>query len=785
MADIHILLKRLPTDRLLVRCTLHDHAAEATPTLPDAETINDLLSQARAGSQAAASVLAEVLGALLYRDGPGAILRASTGSVVLLEAEDDLAAWPWELALDPTTGRCPVAQGMELVRTGGPAAAPGPRGVPRAILVVPRVAGPARLEALVAATHPLARKAHLEVFPADPATGPALRRQLSLGAALVHLEGLVGEDRVELDDGRVPLDRLGLEGSTWLAVMGGLEAAPTAAYSLRRQGVQVVLGRQLDLEPHAAASADREFYRVLASGADPVEAVRRARLALVSACGLESFRWAAPVLWSAVAEDGALPARVPFPPPVPAALLEAEPAPSRSTATEITRAVLTLPIETPPPVPAPVFVRDTVRLLQAGIDPVDPEVEDRVATLRNLGAGLDLDPTPPPTLAPEQRTTWLADRLVDAVGRADLPLLAPADLDARVRRGAAEAGAAELAVRRLSTALVAARAALVLGDGGRALAEVTAQRVFGFQTTHVACGRDTALVGGPAGDNPHEGDGWLYRSIALNWRRDELDPRRPLEPRPRTRMRLVSRTVQGWEIHLGTWLVLTGVERIPPGTLAGLLAALEDGALTGFDAGGHAFRLAVPSDYRVLLVGAMPAELPAWVPVIPMGRAPASARQGRWLSRLERRVGPPGDASEAEARGEVAAQLDHILSFAAALVELPCATLGEAMLACAVESGGKSAVDEALCLFLAPRLAQTTLVVRRALRAWLSGDRQTLLAAAREGHLLAGMAAFLDDLEAGGQLGLAEQGPTAWLTEPGLDAPSVAVPGFLRLLSRS
>lgn len=697
MTEIRIQLKRPSADRLAVVCGTGEQVVEEIIPLLDPQTLADLLTQARGGAPAAARVLGEILGAALFAGEVGEALRVFDGRVLLLRGDDDVVLWPWELALDPETGRCPVAEGLEVVRLGGPTLPARGRGVPRGVLVVPRVVGQARLEAVLAVTRPLARKARLDVFAADPVTGPALRRQLAHGAIMVHLEGIEGDDGVALDDGHVPIDRLGLDADTWLAVVGGEVAAPQAAWALRRQGVQVVLGRQIDLDAHVAAVADREFYRALATGVDPVEAVRRVRAALVAACGLDRFCWAAPMLWSSGASaDMPLPARIFFPPALAEPAEEAPSPPRREVV------VLASPVEVSPAVPAPIFVRETVRMLQAGIDPVDREVEDRVAMLRRLGAGLDAQQSPPDDLGPEQRTTWLADRLVDGIGRPDEPLALPGDWETRIRHAAGEAGQTEAAVRRLAHALVSARAVAVGGDGARALAEVVASSVFSFQITHV-CASEPALLGGPSGTNPHDGDGWLYRSVALNWRRDELDPRRIWEPRPRTRMRLMSRTVGGWQLHLGTWLLISGVEQADAGTLARLLAALDDGVLTGFDREGAAFRLAIPADYRVVLLGRV-GELPAWVPIIKVPRAPSSARTARWQARLEQRIGPAREAEEAEARTALAESIDQALTLAGEHAALPSSRLGEAMLIFAVQHGGPSAFDEALCAFLVPRL---------------------------------------------------------------------------------
>ncbi|MEZ4472519.1 MAG: hypothetical protein R3F60_17345 [bacterium] len=172
------------------------------------------------------------------------------------------------------------------------------------------------------------------------------------------------------------------------------------------------------------------------------------------------------------------------------------------------------------------------------------------------------------------------------------------------------------------------------------------------------------------------------------------------------------------------------------------------------------------------------------MPIIRVQRAGPDVRIARWLARLEQRSGPAGDAGEEAARLQLAEHLDVALTFAGAVAKLPLDSLAEAMLSFAIESGTPGGLDEALCVFLAPRVPAGP--PRQALRAWLLGDRQALLAAARDGRLLPGLAAFLDQVDPTGVPRvetLAGLGPAAWLTEAGLDAPGLPVPAFLRQLA--
>ncbi|MEZ4472520.1 MAG: hypothetical protein R3F60_17350 [bacterium] len=288
MSEVRFTIERVAADRLQVRSSAPDQTSEATAPLPAPEALNDLLAEARGGGIAATRLLADLLGDILFGGGPGAHLRALLAAdpqvVVLLEAEPAFAMWPWELARDPVTGRHPVAEGLGLVRVGGLAQLPT-RLPPRGVLVIPAAASAARREAVAAATRSLARKARFDIVAADHPAGPALRRDLALGALLVHCEGLGPDGRLELDDGRVPVDRIGLDGSTWLAVVGAPRRPPRPPPASGTGGCRWSWGARWSWR------ATRQRWSIASCiahlrGGLPAEGVRRARRALLAAEGL-------------------------------------------------------------------------------------------------------------------------------------------------------------------------------------------------------------------------------------------------------------------------------------------------------------------------------------------------------------------------------------------------------------------------------------------------------------------------------------------------------------------
>lgn len=676
--------------------------AAATTPVPPGELLDDLLRPVRAG-HGSASRLGALLGEILFAGEVGGLLRGALAKgepVLLLSTDAERADWPWELASDPETGARPALDGGGMARIGGrPWSGPGL--LPRGVLAIPTLAGGPRRDAVLASTRRLVRKTELDVFPADPVTGPGLRRILERGAALVHVEGIGPGDRILLDDGPVPADRLGIDNRCWLVVLGGTETNLTAGRALREAGAAMVLAHQVELRPHQTAAIDRELYRALAEGASVIEAVARVRQALAATEGDKSGAWAAPVLWTAPGDDN--PAGLAFPPPMTRAPTAVGlGAPSRAAAHPPYPDLAGPPGH---PVPAPVFIHDTLRRLQTGDE---PDGSMRAATMRALAGQVTADPG-------DARATpsLLADKLIEAIGRSDAPLDRPDGFGDRLARVAEQSAISAESVRQAAHALLVSPVICLVsppGGGGARLARLLCETLFDRHPEQTD-GQVGPLLGGPRRGEAGvlTAGGWLYRTAALNWRRDEVDPLRPDQPPPRTRMPLVVARPdgRGFDVRRGAWLVVTGAERLPPEAVEAAAIAVETGHLAGLNADEALYRLPVPADFRLIVVAAHPLEaLPPTTPhIVVRPSRDAAIVRARWLAEARHRPGPARDEAGAMARGAMADQLWRILHVAEWVTTLP-ADVGGGILRHAIAGGGTpEALDEALQVFLARHLA--------------------------------------------------------------------------------
>jgi hypothetical protein len=96
-----------------------------------------------------------------------------------------------------------------------------------------------------------------------------------------------------------------LRGSTYFAFLNACRTADSRepganlALALVRNGIPVVLGSQYTVFDEAAAPVAHTFYRYLASGFHPAQALYRARLQLKNQLRREAQEWAVPVLYLA------------------------------------------------------------------------------------------------------------------------------------------------------------------------------------------------------------------------------------------------------------------------------------------------------------------------------------------------------------------------------------------------------------------------------------------------------------------------------------------------------
>ncbi|MCB9522286.1 MAG: hypothetical protein H6702_02770 [Myxococcales bacterium] len=697
---------------------------------PDLELLEDLHGQVASGQAppAAVGAMADLLGRLLFAGEAGEALREALDQdperLILLATDDQHARWPWELARDPITGHQPVLDGAGLVRVGGAPVTERTYG-PRAVLVVPGQRGQARLDALESATRHVARKNGIEVFPADPPTGPGVRRQLALGATVVHLDADSRGGTVDLDDGAVPVERLGLDEGTWLVVLGGAETTKDAAMALREAGVPLVLGRQMELKPHETGAIDRELYRALATGASAVDATRRVRRALARLAGRSDGRWAGLTLWAA--------------PPIPGEACEATRAfpPPQHTAGAVDLGTTGRSAEAPAPVPvrpggvpmpAAAFVRQTIRQLRdAPPDQVDSELAGRAAALRLLGSQL-AETTEADGLAADQRVAHLADRFVAGLGRADLPLQAPADLSDRLEAACGQACLSATDLSRAAHGVLAGAAVQLVGaDGADPLeaAQALCEGGFGYWLQWAEPDAGTPLVGGPAGP------GWLVALARMAWRRDELDVEHPEQPPARTRMPLVVRRRAGWAHFPGGWLVVD-TRRWPLAEIERALRAVEAGAVSTLGEDGRPWRLPLPADLRLLLVG----DRSAWpgVPRFRVRPGTLPSEVARALRVAEGRLGPAEDPGMTTARHTVAEQVVATLRLLRVWLPVPAATVDGAV-AYAIQRGpaAEGTLDDTLRAWLGEHLRSLPGDHRAALAEWFLGQPGRMLALMAQG----------------------------------------------------
>ena len=190
------------------------------------------------------------------------------------------------------------------------------------------------------------------------------------------------------------------------------------------------------------------------------------------------------------------------------------------------------------------------------------------------------------------------------------------------------------------------------------LARGIANEIYGFLGNILPINETHTLLEGPSvtSDGLARPGGWLFRTIASNWRRDELDPFQPEQTDPSIRMPLVARRGAGWQVFDGAWLIIPDADRLATSELRSLQQALSSRILTGIGPDGRTYRLVMPSDFRVLLLGEwVPGDLDDGIPVIEMSTlASDEARIERWMGSTATRIGGPEDQSSATARRRAA-----------------------------------------------------------------------------------------------------------------------------------
>ena len=698
-----------PEGRLIVRLERASEWFTAEVPFEPVDALADMLVALRRSRPSASLVRAvsEALGQVVFAGAVGrAFLEAFADDPhlqVLFACDPRLADWPWELARAPETGLVPVLEGASWIRLSGAPLADGEYSR-RGVLALPGEARARHLESLQAATRPLGRKLGVDVFPLEPVTGPALRRTLERSGLFMHLEVDATDESVLLDDGYVPLDRLGLSPHLWLLVLGGGEVSSPLVARARALGVGAIIAWQLPLEPAAAAAFVRELYRGLATGTSIAESVQRARRALVRFVGPDAAAWAAPVVWSApAASPEHVPALRPFP-PLEADTARREPgatlfgavtpesdAVSASAESWSAPSVVSASRGHAWPQPVAVFVHETIRAVrEVG---ASAELEARVSTLRALGGHTMLTDAGPADLSPAERTRWLADRLVTALGHPDEPLALPSSrdtLDRGIETSAALAGVPRADARRLALALLTGPAVLVTGYDAPTRA-LLVEAVAAVLYDHTV----TLLPEGPA----HL---WLDEALLSNWRREDLDTLQ-LQATPARRMPVVAgNPLTGYDVRAGVWVLAHAVGPHDLTALSRLALGLERLEHVTRRADGRAQRVPVPQDFRLVVsADERPSAWPASYAHVALGLHaeacdPASLRL-RWDELRRARFGPVADADELQQVQAIRELLCEVYSALTLIHALPRRAFDGAFLAATCLSGTTLEVVDLAC----------------------------------------------------------------------------------------
>tara|TARA_B100001093_G_scaffold370619_1_gene355582 strand:- start:1279 stop:2610 length:1332 start_codon:yes stop_codon:yes gene_type:complete len=398
---------------------------------------------------------------------------------------------------------------------------------------------------------------------------------------------------------------------------------------------------------------------------------------------------------------------------------------------------------------AAVFVADTMRALSLGLGSPDDRLL-RAEALRTLGGrpsqiNLKLD-----HLGPNERIRVLSDTLIDSLAAADDHLQRPHEFDSRLRSIAEEHAYSISSIRRAGIAIRASQLTCIVGEhipSALRLAMALAGRVYGYHA-RVCPGPDaTGLLHPPSmGTDEAQGSpgGFFYRTVASNWRRDELDVFQPEQEPPQSRMPLLARYCDGWRVYQGGWLVVPYAGRVDEVTLLAIEQALDQGVLESYTADGRISRLAIPRDFRVILISQwQPSGIGGSTPVIHLqSHSIAEDAIGRWVAVAENRVGPSPDDAAAGGRRH-AAQALYSLTYWLGLA-VPCDhAFVETALCTAIIQGGdpeRSARDAAMDLLYA-RFDQYSSATRNFIRRMMTDDdpiqkRAALLTLIRDGGLL-------------------------------------------------
>ena len=346
------------------------------------------------------------------------------------------------------------------------------------------------------------------------------------------------------------------------------------------------------------------------------------------------------------------------------------------------------------PISAAVFVNDTLRALLQGLG-TEGERIARANTLQSLGAQrLEGELT---TLGgtPDGRIRALTDTLVSGLAYPDGPVGRPEDFDSRISQVAEQLAACPSSVKAAALAVRSSPMTCLISTDlaeGRRFAESICTQIYERYPRQIPWHDERQFFSLPIPGNDGQltsPGGWVYRTVASNWRRDEIDPFQPEQSTPVSRMPVVAPRGDDWQVFQGTWLVLNGAERLQESTIYALHHALSAGIFQGITPDGRLCRIPIPKDFRVILVAQWePAFLSLGTPQVKVAANPDSDVAIERLAVAAERIGSPTDSAGAGGRRQAA---EAILETARWLrLATPCSqSMCETALCYAAVTGGQ------------------------------------------------------------------------------------------------
>ena len=620
-------------------------------------------------------------------------LAYATESFVYLSIPGALSHFPWEMMKVSREG-VPLCEGLPTARVATGTETSGVF-INQCVLVSANHHGTVRDRTLYSSTRRLARKETLEVVELDPPSSTSLRRSTRSGNLVIHFEGVRG-DQISLDDGVFSINDLGLNKSTWLVVLGGTDSSLIAAQELAQIGVVQSTARSFNVHPRTQAIFERSFYHALADGDCIGTAIFRARHSIAQSDAMLAFQSAAYVC--TVANGDNLPDQQAFPPPQVRQPLSLDL--NGDLKVEKLRSPLQNLREVPAhPIPLSVFIQESIHILR-GSQETPRQREARKAVLRRLAvrhtSGGELETLP-------REPSALRSFFEELVGVADNGLNAVRGRTEQVRSLSDFVGLTTKFTQGLVHAIRSHQIIHLEASDlrqARSLVRGISESIYGYCPRFFSHRTGSSFFEGPSAPlgGGYDAGGGFARTLASHWRRDETASLQPDQARPSIRLPSLGRVGEAWHIFRGTWLVLEINDQWSKHDEQTIQRALDTRVFDGLNRQGRPFRLAVPKDFRVLLISSPNSCVRSNVPSIRL-EASQTALCGheRWNTYLSDLFGPPTGLTEVQYRAQFLE--DFLKLFLWLQLEHP-ATIGEGerLLGTAYSIGGEAqaALSEAV-----------------------------------------------------------------------------------------